>query len=534
LGRFDHRSSVFASGGMVAASSPLGTQVGLRVLADGGNAVDAALATAAVVGVVEPMMNGLGGDMWAIVWAEDEQRVYGLNASGRCPEGLTAGSFAGRSTMPQAGWDTVTVPGACDGYSVLHERFATRPLSELVAPAVAFARDGFPVGESIAHVWANGAGKLEQFGSAGYLVDGQAPLPGQRFRHPQLAETWELFGREGRDGFYTGPVARELARTCAAGGGAMTEADLGAQRAEWVEPIGLGYRGRQILEMPPNGQGIVALVALGILAFDELGSLSPADRMHLEIEATRIGFEEAELRLGDPRCVEVDVASLLTESALSRLHDQVDRRTARTRPIATGAHGDTTYLCVVDAAGNAVSLITSISDVFGAGVVAGNTGVLMHNRGAAFSLDPTSPNLIGPGRRPRHSILPAMAMRDGRPEIVFGCMGGNMQPQGHVQLLVNVLDLDMGLQAAIDAPRYRILEGDAVAFEETLDAELVADLECRGHQRVSGDPPPSDWTSPQAFVPSFKGSAQMIRFRRDHGSLEGATDPRLDGVAIGL
>ncbi len=518
----------------MAASSPLATQAGLRVLADGGNAVDAALAAAAVVGVVEPMMNGLGGDMAAMVWREDEQRVYGLNASGRCPEGLTAGRFTGRQTMPQAGWETVTVPGACDGYSVLHERFATRPLSELVAPAVGFARDGFPVGESIAHVWAYGAGRLDQFGTAGYLMDGRPPLPGQRFRHPELADTWELFGREGREGFYTGPVAHEIARACAAGGGAVTEADLASQRAEWVEPIGVGYRGRQILEMPPNGQGIIALVALGILALVDLGSLSPADRMHLEIEATRIGFEEADLLVGDPRCVEVDVDTVLTEAALSRLHAQIDPRRARTRPVATSSHGDTTYLCVADAAGNSVSLITSISDVFGAGVVAGNTGVLMHNRGAAFSLDPESPNLIAPGRRPRHSILPAMAMHEGRPEIVFGCMGGNMQPQGHVQLLVNVLDLDMGLQEAIDAPRFRILEGDEIAFEETLGAELVDDLEHRGHQPVTGDPPPSDWTSPQAFARSFKGSAQMIRFHRDHGSLEGGTDPRLDGVAIGL
>lgn len=534
MGDFDRRSSVFASGGMVATSSPLATQAGLRILADGGNAVDAALATAAVVGVVEPMMNGLGGDMWAMVWWEDDQRVHGLNASGRCPKGLTAGRFASRKTMPQAGWETVTVPGAGDGYGALHERFATRPLAELVAPAVAFARGGFPLGESIARVWAYGAGKLEQFGAAGYLVDGRAPAPGQRFRNPELADTWEIFGREGRDGFYAGPIATEIVRACSDGGGGLTEADLAAQRAEWVAPIGLEYRGRRILEMPPNGQGIVALVALGMLAFDDLGSLSPADRMHLEIEATRIGFEEAALRVGDPRCVEVDVASLLTESALADLRGRIDRQTARRRPLTATAHGDTTYLCVVDAGGNAVSLITSISDVFGAGVVAGSTGVIMHNRGAAFSLEPESPNLIAPGRRPRHSILPAMTLRDGRPELVFGCMGGNMQPQGHVQLLVDVLDLGMGLQEAIDCPRFRILEGDDVAFEDTLDAEVIADLQRRGHQRVTGDSPPSDWSSPHAFVRSFKGSAQMIRFHRHHGSLEGATDPRLDGVAIGL
>ena len=528
------RSSVYASGGMVATSSPLATQAGLRVLADGGNAVDAALATAAVVGVVEPMMNGLGGDMWAMVWWEDDQRVHGLNGSGRCPAGLTAERFEGRRAIPQAGWETVTVPGAPDGYAALHERFASRSLDELVAPAVAYARDGFPVGEAMARIWAYGASKLEQFGAPGYLAEGRAPAAGERFRNAQLADTWETFGREGRDGFYAGPVARELARACAAGGGAITEAELAAQHAEWTDPIGLRYRDRLILEMPPNGQGIVALVALGILAFDDLGSLSDADRLHLEIEATRIGFEEAFLRVGDPRCVAVDVASLLTEPALSGLRDRIDARTARRRPVAAPDAGDTTYLCVVDAAGNAVSLITSISDVFGAGVVAGDTGVIMHNRGAEFSLDPASPNLIGPGRRPRHSILPGMALRDGVPELVFGCMGGNMQPQGHIQLLVDVLDLGMDLQEAIDAPRYRVLEGDDIALEAGLDPGVVAELERRGHQLVTGDAPPSDWTSPHAYVRSFKGSAQMIRFHRDRGSLEAGTDPRLDGVALGL
>jgi gamma-glutamyltranspeptidase/glutathione hydrolase len=436
--------------------------------------------------------------------------------------------------MPQAGWETVTVPGAPDGYSVLHERFASRPLAELVAPAVAYARDGFPVGESMARVWTYGAGKLEQFGTAGYLDGGRAPRPGDSFRHAQLADTWERFGREGRDGFYAGPVAQEIARAAAAGGGAVTEDDLAAQHAEWVEPIGITYRDRQLLEMPPNGQGIIALVALGILAFDDLAGLSPADRLHLEIEATRIGFEEAFARVGDPRATDVDVTSLLTEPALSGLRDRIDPERARRAPIIAANAGDTTYLCVVDAAGNAVSLITSVSDVFGAGVVAGDTGVVMHNRGAEFSLDPASPNLIAPGRRPRHSILPGMALRDGRPELVFGCMGGNMQPQGHIQLLVDVLDLGMGLQEAIDAPRYRVLEGDDVAFEDALDPELVADLERRGHQRVTGDAPPTDWTSPHAYVRDFKGSAQMIRFHRDRGSLEGASDPRLDGVALGL
>lgn len=526
----DHngRSSVYASRGMVATSSPLATQVGLRVLVDGGNAVDAALAMASALGVVEPMFNGLGGDMFAMVWWEADQRVYGLNASGRCPEGLTADRFASLKAIPLSGWETVTVPGAVDGYCVLHERFAARPLAELVAPAVAFARDGFPVGESIARWWTVGAPNLEHFKSDTYLIDGRAPEAGELFRYPALADTWETFGREGRDGFYTGPVAHEIARASAAGGGALTEGDLASQHAEWVEPIGLDYRGLRILEMPPNGQGIVALVALGILSFEDLAALSPADRLHLEIEAIRIGFAEADLHVGDPRCVEVDVAPLLTEPVLRGLRDRIDMHAASTRPLATSAHGDTSYVCAVDAAGNAVSLITSISLPFGAGVVAGSTGVLMHGRGAAFSLDPESPNLIAPGRRPRHTILPAMALRDGRPEIVFGCIGGHMQPQGHVQSLVNVLDLHMGLQQAIDQPRYYVLKGDQVAFEPAMDADLVADLEQRGHQRFKND------GSRQAWAESFSGSAQMIRFHRDHDSLEAGTDPRLDGVAIGV
>ena len=526
---YNKRSSVYASRGMVATSSPLATQQGLRVLFDGGNAVDAALAMACVQGVVEPMMNGLGGDMWAMVWWEADQKVYGLNASGRCPSGLTADRFAGVDSIPTSGWEAVTVPGAADGYCVLHERFATRPLAELVAPAVAFAREGFPVGEAIARIWEVLAPKLQHYKSDGYLIDGRAPRPGERFRPPpELADTWELFGREGREGFYTGPVAHEIARASSAGGGGITEADLASQHAEWAEPIGLDYRGLRILEMPPNGQGIVALVALGILSFDDLASLSPADRMHLEIEATRIGFAEADLHVGDPRCVDVDVAPLLTERVLRDLRDRIDMHTVSTPALRTRAQGDTTYMCAVDADGNAVSLITSVSGGFGAGVVAGSTGVVMNDRAAAYSLDPDSPNLIAPGRRPRHSILPAMALREGRPEIVFGVIGGHMQPQGHIQTLVNVLDLDMGLQQALDAPRYYVLEDDEVAFEPAMDEDLVTELEDRGHRRFHND------GSPQAWGQSFSGSAQMIRFHRDLDSLEAGSDPRLDGVAIGF
>src|SRR5262245_12956226 len=349
---YHERSSVYASNGMVASSSPLASQAGLRVLFDGGNAVDAAITMASVLGVVEPMMNGLGGDMWAMVWWEADQRVYGLNGSGPCPAGLTADRFAGQKSMPMAGWESVTVPGAADGYCVLHDRFATRPLAESVAPAVAFARDGFPVGQAMAYLWDLTAPKLKKFESNGYLIDGRAPRAGERFRHPELADTWELFGREGRDGFYTGPVAREIVRASSTGGGGLTEDDLASQHAEWVDPIGADYRGLRILEMPPNSQGIVALVALGILSFDDLGSLSPADRMHLEIEATRIGFAKADLHVGDPRCVEVDVAPLLTEEVLRSLRDRIDMHTVSAPALATAGQGDTTYMCAVDADGN--------------------------------------------------------------------------------------------------------------------------------------------------------------------------------------
>ena len=456
---------------------------------------------------VEPMMNGLGGDVWAMVWWEDARCVHGLNASGRCPGGLSASRFAGRKTMPAAGWEAVTVPGAADGYTALHERFASRPLAELAAPAVAYARDGFPVGETIGAVWAVGAGKLKQFGGVEYLLDGRAPAPGERFRHPALADTWELFGREGRDGIYTGPVARELVRAFSASGSGLTEADLAAQRAEWAEPISLEYRGRRILEMPPNGQGISRAGHPGLRRPRQAGGWR--SRPRIDREGWRVGIG------GGGRC---DRGRLL--------RDRIDPKMARPQPDIGRDLGDTTYLCVVDAAGNAVSLITSISSAFGAGVVAGSTGVVMNDRGAEFSLDPKSPNLIAPGRRPRHSILPAMALRNGRPEIVFGCMGGMMQPQGHIQLMVNVLDASMGLQEAIDAPRYRILDGLDVTVDDGLDPEVIADLERRGHRLPS----------PEKLPPGsrFKGSAQMIRFHRDQGSLEGGTVHRLDGVAIGL
>ena len=324
-----------------------------------------------------------------------------------------------------------------------------------MAPAVGYARDGFPVGETIAATWAVGAGKLKQFGGLKYLVDGQAPAPGERFRHPALADTWELFGREGRDGIYTGPVARELVRASSAGGSGITEADLAAQHAEWAEPISLEYRGRRILEMPPNGQGIIALVALGILSFDDLGKLSPAERMHLEIEATRIGFGEAFPRVGDPRCVEVDVTSLLTESALSGLRDRIDPKTARPQPDIGRDLGDTTYLCVVDARQRRFADHQHLVGL------RRRRGRREHGCGheqprcrGSSSIPKPEPDRPRAPPSPQH--LARDGARDGRPEIVFGCMGGMMQPQGHIQLIVNVLDAGMGLQEAIDAPRYRI------------------------------------------------------------------------------
>jgi gamma-glutamyltranspeptidase/glutathione hydrolase len=400
---------------------------------------------------------------------------------------------------------------------------------------IAYAREGYPVGESIAGFWGVGAALMGQSASAQlrevFLTDGAPPQPGQLIRLPQLADTLERVAREGRQGLYEGPVAEAIASTISAGGVPATMADVAAQQhaAEWVEPLSVGFRGREVLGMPPNCQGVVALHALGILDGLPLAAMDEAERLHHQIEAIRLGFELAIDVVGEPTPAMLE--QLRQELSPDGLAAARSRISAQARPATRpqgGNSGDTSYVCAVDGEGNAVSLMTSISGLFGSGLVAGDTGVLLNNRAAQFSSQPGHPNALAPGHRPRHSILPAMVLRDGLPEFVMGVIGGNAHPQGLTQILVNALDLGMNPQQAVDAPRFKlIMQSGAVHIDPQFNPDVGHELGARGHQL--GDS--------YGFA-SFKGGAQMVRINRDGSgrctSLEAGVDHRLDGVALGF
>jgi gamma-glutamyltranspeptidase/glutathione hydrolase len=532
------RAATHAPNGMVASSQPIAAQVGLQVLKEGGNAVDAAIAVAAMVNVTEPMMNGLGGDTFILVhW---QGKLYGLNASGRCPQSMTRDTFvsAGWKHMPQAGWGSVCVPGAPDGYFTLHERFGSKPFVDLVEPAASYAEEGFAVGQTIAHAWEWGASKLRLSNHSvdEYLLHGKAPRPGKIFRQRNLAKTWRALGKHGRDLYYTGDLAHKIVAASDAGGGHLKLPDLAGQHSEWMEPISATYRGHRIVEMPPNGQGLIVLMALRILEGYDLAGIFRSDiamAEHLILEALKLGFADAERYIGDPRFGRVDVEQLLSDAFTASRRGLIRKDRAIPTPAAGTLRGNTTYFTVVDKDRNAVSFITSISDIFGSGMVAGDTGIILHNRAAEFSLEPGHPNEIAPGKRPRHSILPAMVFRGEDLRMTFGCMGANMQPQGQVQILVNVIDLGMNPQQAIDASRVRVLGGNRISVESTFAPDVVARLASFGHEIIRGEGPPADWLQPHDFLHSFMGSAQAILIDPAFRTLCGGSDPRLDGVAIG-
>jgi gamma-glutamyltranspeptidase/glutathione hydrolase len=529
------RSPVFAGRAMASSSSPLVTRVGLRVLEEGGNAVDAAVAMAGMLALAEPMMSGLGGDTMVLVWSAQDQKVFGLNGSGRAPSGASLERIGSVPVMPEHGANTVTIPGAVDGWCALLERFGSRSLQELWQPVIAYAREGYAVGESSAGFWGAVAELVGPSASAQLgelmLADGSAPQPGQLMRLPQLAATLERVAREGRRGLYEGPVAEAIAATVSAGGVPTSTADVAAQQhaAEWVEPLSVDFRGRQVLGMPPNCQGVVALQALGILDGLPLAAMDEAERLHHQIEAIRLGFELAIDVVGEPTPAMLEqVRQALSAEGLAAARSRITAQARKaTRPQGANA-GDTSYVCAVDPEGNAVSLMTSICGPFGSGLVAGDTGIVLNNRGTQFSSQPGHPNALAPGHRPRHSILPAMVLRDGLPEFLMGVIGGNAHPQGLTQILVNALDLGMNPQQAVDAPRFKlIMQSGAVHIDPQFHPEVGLALAGRGHQL--GDS--------YGFA-SFKGGAQMLRIHRDGTgqctSLEAGVDHRLDGVALGF
>lgn len=523
------RSPVLARHGMVATSQPLAAMAGLRAMMAGGNAADAAVTTAAMLNVVEPMSTGIGGDCFALVYQARTAHVSALNASGRAPLAfsLEEARRRGLSSIPLTGPLPVTVPGALSGWAALLDRFGTMTLAECLGPAIATAEEGFPVTERISAGWQRSTERLSQDAEASrvYLP---APRPGELHRQPDIAQTFRAIAEGGADVFYRGPLAERIAACVQAKGGYLTVADLAAHSCTWERPIQTVYRDVEVLEHPPNGQGLAALLALNIVEGWDISGMDYFDpaRWHVLIEAMRLSMADAARYIADPALSEVPVAGLLDKAYAVRRRSLI--RPNQALPLTSPGlpeHRDTVYLTAVDGQGNAVSFINSLYYGFGSGLVVPGTGICLQNRGACFTLESGHPNALGGGKRPYHTIIPAMALRGGRLWLSFGVMGGFMQPQGHLQVLCNLVDHGMNPQQALDAPRFRVNErgGPQVAIETTVPLRTRRALAALGHQ-LQVEP---------LFAPGF-GAGDIIAVDPATGALTGASDPRKDGCAVGF
>jgi gamma-glutamyltranspeptidase/glutathione hydrolase len=537
------RSEVIATHGMAATSQPLASQVALDILKRGGSAVDAAIAANAVIGLMEPTGNGVGGDLFAIVWDAKSRRLYGLNASGRSPHSLTLAKLRaelkklGTTHIPPRGPLPVSVPGAVDGWFELHGKFGRLPMKELLQPAIGYARNGFPVTEVIAEGWALNARVLEQYPNYAdtFMPGGRAPRKGEVFRNPLLADTLARIADGGRDAFYRGDIAQRIDKYMRANGGYLAAADLAAHRSEWVEPVSTNYRGFDVWELPPNTQGVAALQMLNILEpydLESLGFGSP-EYLHLFVEAKKLAFEDRARFYADPGFAKIPLAALLSKEYAARRRALIQPdKAALEYPLDEQAleQGDTIYMSVADAAGNMVSLIQSNYRGMGSGMTPDGCGFVLQDRGELFSMQDGHANVYAPGKRPFHTLIPAFVTKNGQPWLAFGVMGGAMQPQGHVQILVNLIDFGMNLQEAGDAPRVRhdgsseptdevMRDGGEVILETGASAATVAALKARGHQvKVEND---GDFGGYQAIL------------RDEHGVYYGASESRKDGAAQG-
>lgn len=519
------RSAVIARN-VVATSQPLAAQAGLQMLARGGNAVDSAIAAAAVLTLVEPTGNGLGSDGFAILW--DGSELHGLNASGRSPVLWTPDRFDGLSEMPLRGWESVTVPGAVSGWVALSERFGTLPFETLLAPAITYAEEGFAVSPVIAALWARGAELLgAQPGFAEtFLPGGRAPRAGEVFRNPGMAHSLRRIAETKGAAFYTGDLAEAIDSFARKHGAALRVEDLAAHKADWCGTLSQGFDDATLHEIPPNGQGIAALVGLGILSHTAIRDMSADDprAMHLQIEAMKLALRDAETYVADPSAMtSVTPADMLDAGYLAERARLIDPNRALDFGAGAPKRGGTVYLTAADASGMMVSFIQSNYAGFGSGVVVPGTGIHLQNRGAGFSLDPASQNRVGPGKRPFHTIIPGFVMRGDTPVLSFGVMGGPMQAQGHVQMMLRTQLWGQDPQMAADAPRWRATEGLGVAVETTLPETKRDRLAAMGHA-LSLEAPDN------AF--GF-GGAQIIA-RLDNGFYAGGSEPRKDGQAVGF
>jgi gamma-glutamyltranspeptidase / glutathione hydrolase len=518
------RSAVRATNGIVATSQPLASAAGLRILQQGGNAVDAAVAAAAVLCVVEPMMVSPGGDLFAIVWDARKKELKALNASGRAPKAASIDEFKNRgiTKMPLTGIHAVTVPGAVDGWAKLLERYGTMKLNQVLQPAIEYAERGFPVTEVIAQDWQLVKTHTDDTDfSKTFKVNGQPPAPGEIFINKNLAGTLRKISAGGRDIFYKGEIAEKIVKFANSQGGLHTMKDFADHTSNWVEPISTIYRGYTVYEMPPNTQGLTALLWLNLLEGYDVRSLghNTAEYLHLLVETKKLAFADRARHIADPAFYQAPLDRLLSKGYAAELRKRIDMNRTLSES-ATGSRGgeDTVYLTVVDKDRNAVSFIQSIFSAFGSGLVAGDTGIVLHNRGAGFSFDPSHPNRLEGGKRPFHTLVPAMVFRDGNPWLTFGVMGGDMQTQGHVQVLMNIIEFGMDVQRAGEMPRFRHFES-GLALESALGNELRQALEGKGHTIVSS--------------PGMFGGYQAIMIDPKTGALFGGSDPRKDGCAIG-
>jgi gamma-glutamyltranspeptidase/glutathione hydrolase len=538
------RSAVFGRNGMIATSQPLASAAGLKVLQDGGNAIDAAVTAAAVLAVVEPSMTGIGGDLFALVYDAKTKTLRALNASGRSPYAATPDVYAKRNLtrVPNAGVLSVTVPGVVEGWSELLSKLGTIPMSKAVAPAIEYARNGYAVSEIISGQWKSSEKKLaaDPVTAATFLPNGHPPQPGEIFANPHLAATLEAIGKGGRDAFYKGPIARAIVADMKKRDGLLDERDFTDHHADWTQPISTSYRGYDVYEMPPNTQGLTVLEMLNILEGFDVKSMgyNSAEYLHVFVEAKRIAFADRAAYDADPDAVPAAVLKTLIskEYAATRRKEINPARAAEAYKAGTinGAtpsagpeedqnftgrdRGDTIYMTVADGKGNFVSLIQSLFSDFGSGIVAGDTGIVLHNRGSSFNLTPGHPDQIAPHKRPMHTLIPAFVMKDGKPYFSFGVMGGDHQAQGHVQVLANLIDFGMNVQEAGEAAR--VSHGNnGLQVESAVPPAVRAALEQRGHKVTES-------------IGAF-GGYQGILLDPRTGVLMGGSDVRKDGLAIG-
>jgi len=541
---FATRSEVIARHGMVATSQPLATQVGLDMLKAGGTAIDAAIAANAALGLMEPTGCGVGGDLFAIVWSARDQRLYGLNASGRAPGGLSLAALKvelariGRSTIPSIGFLPITVPGAVDGWFELHGRFGKLPMRQVLAPAIRYAQEGFPLSELIAHYWERNVRAfttLPGAAQATWAPGGKTPVKGELFKNPDLARTYlELAEGRGRDGFYRGVIADQIDAFMRAEGGHLRKADFERHTSTWVDPVSVNYRGYEVFELPPNGQGVAALQMLNLLEDFDLRAMgrNSVDALHVMIEAKKLAFEDRARFYADPEFHRTPLAWLLSKDYARERRALIkpDQAARVVEPGQPPAPQDTIYLCTADAEGNMVSLIQSNYRGMGSGIVVPGLGFGFQDRGEQFALDPAHPNVYAPGKRPFHTIIPAFVLKDRKPWLAFGVMGGAMQPQGHVQILVNLIDFGLNLQEAGDAPRWQhegsseptgtTMSGSGqVYLESAIPWEVSRELIRRGHD-VRTD------------LGGYGGYQAILRDPAT-GTYYGASESRKDGQAAG-